>query len=139
MTLLAAAALAAAAIACGSGSPRETIAANASLDIRVTLEGGAPRRATLVCGSDSATGTGYLQSADAAHAACALVLSEAGSKRLIEGAPRDQACTQIYGGPQKGTVTGTIRGRKVDTTFTRTDGCRIAEWTAFERILGKPQ
>jgi Tol biopolymer transport system component len=42
--------------------------------------------------------------------------------------PRDQACTQIYGGPQQATVIGVYGGKPVRTTFTRTDGCQIARW-----------
>ena len=42
--------------------------------------------------------------------------------------PRDQACTQIYGGPQQAVVTGIYGGKPVRTAFTRTDGCQIARW-----------
>jgi Ca2+-binding RTX toxin-like protein len=42
--------------------------------------------------------------------------------------PRDQACTQIYGGPQQAVVIGAYGGKPVRTTFTRTDGCQIARW-----------
>ncbi len=40
----------------------------------------------------------------------------------------DQACTEIYGGPGKATVTGTLDGAAVDATFTRSNGCEIARW-----------
>jgi hypothetical protein len=42
--------------------------------------------------------------------------------------PAGQACTMIYGGPQKATVTGTLDGAAVDGTFTRSNGCEIARW-----------
>jgi hypothetical protein len=56
--------------------------------------------------------------------------------RRLNGLPDDPfaptpprtPCTQIYGGPQVARVTGTFRGRRVRTTFTRRDGCAIARW-----------
>lgn len=50
------------------------------------------------------------------------------------GPPR--LCTQQYGGPQVAVVTGTFRGRPVNATFTRTDGCEIARWKAMGPLLG---
>lgn len=45
-------------------------------------------------------------------------------------------CTQQYGGPQVAVVTGSIDGRPVNSTFTRTDGCEIARWRAMAPLLG---
>jgi Tol biopolymer transport system component len=42
--------------------------------------------------------------------------------------PRNQACTQIYGGAQQAVVIGVYGGKPVRTTFTRTNGCQIARW-----------
>jgi hypothetical protein len=39
-----------------------------------------------------------------------------------------QACTMIFGGPGKATVTGTLDGAAVNATFTRSNGCEIARW-----------
>jgi hypothetical protein len=46
----------------------------------------------------------------------------------FEPTAADQACTEIYGGPGKATVTGTLNGAAVNTTFTRSNGCEIARW-----------
>ena len=40
-------------------------------------------------------------------------------------------CTQQYGGPQEGTVSGTYLGRRVSASFSLTDGCQIAR---FKRV-----
>ena len=40
----------------------------------------------------------------------------------------NQACTMIFGGPGKATVTGTLDGAAVDATFTRSGGCEISRW-----------
>ena len=39
-----------------------------------------------------------------------------------------RACSQIYGGPQTVTVTGTYFGRPVWAKLSRTDGCALARW-----------
>ncbi len=52
-------------------------------------------------------------------------------------APVDPAkmCTQVYAGPGTATVTGTWRGRDVDSRFKLTDGCEIARWEALVGLL----
>jgi hypothetical protein len=45
-------------------------------------------------------------------------------------------CTQQYGGPQVAVVTGWFLKRKVDSRFSRTDGCEIARWRAMAPLLG---
>lgn len=49
--------------------------------------------------------------------------------------PPDTMCTEIYGGPQTATVTGTFRGEPVDAEFSRTDGCQIARWDQHAVLL----
>jgi len=58
--------------------------------------------------------------------ACEAVAAAGAS--VFEPVPAGQSCTQIFGGPQTATVTGTYDGRQVDATFSRTDGCEIARW-----------
>lgn len=49
--------------------------------------------------------------------------------------PADAMCTQIFGGPQTATVTGTFRGEPVNAEFSRTDGCEIARWDKHAALL----
>jgi hypothetical protein len=44
-------------------------------------------------------------------------------------------CTQIYGGPERATVTGTFRGERVSSTFSKTNGCEIGRWKALTGLL----
>lgn len=67
-------------------------------------------------------------------AACA-ALAAAGPGVFAPPDP-DLACTEIYGGPQTATVTGQLDGARVDSTFSRTDGCQIARWDALAIVLG---
>lgn len=50
--------------------------------------------------------------------------------------PTGQMCTQIYGGPQTATVKGTYKGRKVDATFGRKNGCEIKRWNDLAVLFG---
>jgi hypothetical protein len=65
------------------------------------------------------------------------VLTEHGDQALpaVSG---DTACTQIYGGPETATITGTWRGRPVNSSFSRVNGCEIARWTALTGLLPAP-
>lgn len=42
--------------------------------------------------------------------------------------PADQPCTQEYGGPETGNITGTVRGTDVAARVSRSNGCQIARW-----------
>lgn len=59
----------------------------------------------------------------------------AGGPKLFAPLPPNVACTQIYGGPQKARVVGTVAGKRVWTTFARTDGCQIARWNRLSPWL----
>jgi hypothetical protein len=49
--------------------------------------------------------------------------------------PKNVACTEIYGGPQKALVTGRFRGKLVRASFSRTDGCELARWNRVRFLL----
>jgi Subtilisin inhibitor-like len=67
------------------------------------------------------------------EAACA-ALAELDAEAFMPVAA-DQMCTQIYGGPETATVHGTVRGDRVDASFSRQDGCEIARWDAVAGLL----
>lgn len=70
---------------------------------------------------------------DADRAACHAIDR---NPKLFAETPSGRMCTQNYGGPQRARVTGTIRGRRVNTTVTRTDGCEISRWDGAQAVLG---
>ena len=49
--------------------------------------------------------------------------------------PQDQMCTQQFGGPATARITGTWRGRQIDATFDRSNGCEISRWHTLEPVL----
>lgn len=53
---------------------------------------------------------------------------EAGGWKLVAPVREGAICTEIYGGPQVARLVGSLEGRKVWATFTRTNGCHISRW-----------
>lgn len=62
------------------------------------------------------------------------VLEDTGAAALPP-VPKDKACTQIYGGPETATITGTWQGNKIVSEFARNDGCQINRWKLMEGLL----
>ena len=62
----------------------------------------------------------------------------AGGAKLFAPFPRDTACTEIYGGPQRARIVGTVAGERVWTTLTRTNGCEISRWARVSPWLLPP-
>ena len=53
----------------------------------------------------------------------------------FEPTPDDVACTQLFGGPQTATISGTLEREQVDGRFSRHDGCEIARWEKVAALL----
>jgi hypothetical protein len=119
--LLLAAALALSVSACGkdaADSPGSGAAA--SMTITVTSDQGAtPKTYDLTC---EPAGGNHPQPE---QACAALVKAGVG---IFDPVPKDRACTMIYGGPQKATVKGAWHGKRIDSSFNRSNGCEIARW-----------
>jgi hypothetical protein len=127
MRLLAALACLAAAAGCGADDERPAPAQPRLADLTVTLDGDGsgpakPRRAQVTCGG----------SADSRVCAGVAVLKA----EAFAPTPKDRACTLQYGGPQTATVTGTLRGERVDARFSRENGCEISRWREAAALLG---
>lgn len=89
-----------------------------------------PLRWTLIC--DPPGGDHPL-----AAPACELLAKFAGQEVDPFAPPRkNRACTDLYGGPDTATVSGVWRGRRVQASFSRVDGCEIARWDALGSVLG---
>ncbi len=57
---------------------------------------------------------------------------------LFAPLPKNIVCTEIYGGPQKARIVGTVAGKRIWATFTRQDGCRIDRWNRLAPWLLPP-
>jgi subtilisin inhibitor-like len=62
----------------------------------------------------------------------------AGGARLFARLPRNIVCTEIYGGPQRARVVGTVNGRRIFATFARSNGCEIDRWRRISPWLVPP-
>lgn len=94
-----------------------------------------PTDATLECDGD-ARGTGFV--ARAAAPACALVRRGTVTK-IAKQHRASRLCSELYGGPQRAHITGTIGGRRITLSVNRGDGCGIADWDALRALLGDPE
>lgn len=95
---------------------------------------GARHVADLRCTGTRARADGFLRDVGARRA-CARARRV---ETLLTTPPKRQACTQIYGGPERAVVTGRIGSRRVARRFSRTNGCQIADWTAAQPLLPRP-
>lgn len=125
LTCLAVAAVLAA--GCGSDDDEEQPAAAPALaDLRVKVDrdgkGGEPAETTTVRCSSSGESP---------------QCEKVAALRLADLAPASgvTACTELYGGPQTATITGSLRGERVDLSFSRVNGCEIARWDAARPLL----
>jgi len=62
----------------------------------------------------------------------------AGETDPFRAPPADAVCTEIYGGPARLHVTGTLAAEPVDATFTRADGCQIDRFDSISTLFGLP-
>ena len=107
--------------------PDDGTAAATTLEVTVWPRGrdGEERRATLECDPPGGTHP-------APDAACAAL---ADHRDALEPVPRDVACIEIYGGPARAKVSGTLAGEPVSAVLSRHNGCEIARWDALEPVL----
>jgi Subtilisin inhibitor-like len=52
--------------------------------------------------------------------------------------PPDAICTQVYGGPDKAVVKGTLGEQRIWSSFRRRNGCEISRWARFSPWLLPP-
>jgi hypothetical protein len=111
-------------LASGCGSDASA-PAQPRYDLTITYwpagRGGEMRSATLTCDPDGGSHP------DPA-AACAALSEHADA---LDPVPAGVACTQIFGGPELATVSGS----GVHALFSRRDGCQIARWEALAPLL----
>jgi hypothetical protein len=128
LPLLALALLLVAAACSGSGTAKDI-----TIDLRITLwpdgqaAGHGHRNWRLHCNPLG----GNLPHGDRA---CFLL---AAMRRPFRPVRKNAACSQVYGGPDLARVVGSLRGRRVDTSFRRTDGCQIARWDRVDFLFPK--
>lgn len=114
------------------GTPAGDGSGDGATEVTVVVTGGEFDRLTytITCG-DQPVLEPPVDALDPATA-CRRLTDPAVVQRLAQGPPADQMCTEVYGGPQEATITGTIDGVAVDATVSRVNGCEIDTW---DRLL----
>jgi hypothetical protein len=125
------AALAAGVVACGSDEESGASDQTLNLTVRVEDGNGKVARATLDCGDGDSHGSGFLEARADEHCRAARGLQ----RLLTVPPPKDQVCTQIYGGPQTAHITGTLAGQSVARDLGLRNGCEIADWQKAAPLL----
>ena len=116
----------------GNGADRPAApAGSVSLEITFADPDGERATAVLRCG-DQVVADGWLARRDE-RLLCERARSLA--PFLADEPDPGRACTQIYGGPQRARIRGRIDGRRVDRSFSRENGCRIADWERVGILL----
>ncbi|HTI34272.1 MAG TPA: hypothetical protein VL422_11385 [Miltoncostaea sp.] len=102
---------------CGGGGDPPAAAGPTALTVRHYDGERLVRTTTLGCGADDVV--------------CAEVVA------LLPGLRPDpgEVCTQIYGGPERIVVEGTVDGDPVRREVTRANGCEIARYDRLEKAL----
>ena len=130
-----AAALAVIAVALSGAGPAGAARDPVRLTVSFTRGSDSRHVAHLRCTGARSTADGFLRTAGAARV-CAHVRRIAAL--LAAPPPKRRACTQIYGGPERALVTGTIGTRRIRRGFHRTNGCGIADWRRAMPLLPRP-
>ncbi len=66
--------------------------------------------------------------------ACAQLARNAGEAFLP--VPSDAVCTEIYGGPEQGSIKGLWHGTPVNSSYQRKDGCSLSRWSKVSELFG---
>lgn len=98
-----------------------------TIEVTITHPEADPLSYTIGCLGDAFPVTPEVEGVDGG-AACERLADPAVIDRLVNGAPVDQVCTEIYGGPDVATITGELDGQVIDATIDRSNGCGISDW-----------
>jgi hypothetical protein len=123
----------------GAGGATSARAADEPVDLTVRFTrspGGRRQVAHVRCTSARATADGWLR-AVGARRACAHARRIAAL--LTRARAPERACTEIFGGPERASVTGRIGARRVRIGFQRRDGCEVADWQRAQPLLPRPR
>ena len=70
------------------------------------------------------------------RAICAAIAKQ--GTHLFAPVPTGIACSEIYAGPETARISGTVRGSKINSVFSRTDGCQTARWNKARAFFTFP-
>ena len=101
---------------------------SATTDLVIVFDDGTGKKTTWTLTCDPAGGT----HPDPAAACAALGVNGA---KALPPVRKDVACTEIYGGAQEATISGTWQGQQVRSSLSRVNGCEISRWDLLRGLL----
>lgn len=104
----------------------------------VTIDNGETQTSFRVVCDDAPRFEGDAGARDAKAACDAVAAAKDRLLALSDPDREPEFCTEIYGGPDKAAITGTVDGEPVDAEVARNNGCGISDWDSLEPLLGKP-
>lgn len=115
-----------------SCSTSTTVGSQTRLDITIRADGSEiSQQYLLECDGEQSTDASTLP--DASKACLQLALDPS---VITEEIDPQQACTEIYGGPKRAEIEGTLHGDPVNANFSRHNGCAIERWESASFLLG---
>jgi len=90
---------------------------------------------TLECDGPQSVGTGMYTAS--AVDVCLTLEGRASVFAAID--VEDEACAEVFGGPQHATIKGAVGGEPVDVSVERSNSCGIQDWQELEFLLGPPE
>ena len=105
-----------------------TSMSSSTSELSIVIDDGTGTKTTWTLTCDPAGGTH-----PDPDAACRAL--EAHGANALPPVRKDVACTQVYGGPQTATITGTWQGKPVRSSFSRINGCEISRWDRLRGLL----
>ncbi len=109
------------------------VAGVAHIRLRIVTTGADGIQHSWVLNCNPSTGSTHPRT----KAACAK-LNRSGPS-LLAPVPRGTACSMIYGGAERATVTGTWGTRRIKAAFNRSNGCEVVRWQRAVTLLGSPR
>jgi hypothetical protein len=101
-----------------------------SIEITITHPDAEPLTYGIDCLGDAFAVTPEVDGVDGV-AACERLGDAAVIDRLVNGAPADRVCTEIYGGPDLAVITGELDGQTINATIDRANGCGVDDWDSL--------
>lgn len=112
----------------GGTGTGEAVDPQGASELTIVVDDGSGKKTTWQLTCDPAGGT------HPDPAAACKALTDNGATALAP-VPKDQMCTQIFGGPETAQITGTWQGKPVTSTLSKKNGCEIGRWKALAGLL----
>lgn len=121
------------------GSPTSSPTPSPSMESSAPASSTAASQLTIVVDDGTGATTTWMLTCDPVggthpdpEAACSALTEHRSALRPV---PKDKMCAQVYGGPERATITGTWGGEQVLATLSRVNSCETARWNELVPLV----